>query len=106
MAREACHRLIQLLVGNAHPVAVGQLHLDAIENQPIEGFPHKHLVLWHLYPAGLESCAHGLQALAQFGGEDDVVINDRNNLIEHLDLRERRGACRHHHKCGAVSQRR
>ncbi len=63
LAREACHRFIQLLVRNPHPVAVGQLHLDAIENQPIEGFPHQHLVLWHLYTARLEGCAHGLQAL-------------------------------------------
>ncbi len=86
LRRNPLHGLVQLGVRYTRPHPVAQLQLDALQNQPIQGFTDQDVFRGHFDTPRLQALGNGGNALAQLAGHDHIVVNDRHHLIENLGL--------------------
>ena len=83
--------VVELGIADAYPGPLTHLHLDALQNQPVEGLTHQHVLGGKLRVFASHGLPHHGEAGSQFAGHDHVVFDDRHHRVEDLRLGLRRG---------------
>ena len=89
LAGNSCHGLIQLCIANPYSGTASHLELETLNNKALNNLFGQNVVAWQAARVG-SLRSYCFSPLSDFRARDDVVVNNRCDLIEHNRQAQRR----------------